>query len=218
MRRTTKYGHFVAENTVGVNHDHFISFRLDLDIDGQNNSFQADRLVRRQLANNRARKSIWAMEPFTARTEQDAMMDIHLDRPTMWRFVNPDVKGPLGYPTGYEIMPGATAASLLDPDDGPQRVGAFCAHQLWVTPYKPDELYAAGVYPSASKGNDGLAIWTKANRPIENTDIVAGYTLGFHHVPRAEDWPVMPVMWHDFVIRPFDFFPRNPTLDLPAAP
>ena len=56
-----------------------------------------------------------------------------------------------------------------------------------------------GVYPSASKGNDGLAIWTKANRPIEKTDIVAWYTLGFHHVPRAEDWPVMPVMWHDFV-------------------
>jgi len=84
-----------------------------------------------------------------------------------------------------------------------------------VTPYKPDELYAAGVYPSASKGNDGLAIWTKANRPIEKTDLVAWYTFGFHHVPRAQDWPVM---WHDFVIRPFDFFPRNPTLDLPEAP
>jgi primary-amine oxidase len=137
-----EYGHFVAENTVGVNHDHFISFRLDLDIDGQSNSFLADRLVRRQLANNRLRKSIWVMEPFTARTDQEAMMDIHLERPTMWRFVNPDVKGPLGYPTGYEIMPGATPASLLDPDDGPQCVGAFSAHQLWVTPYKPDELYA----------------------------------------------------------------------------
>jgi primary-amine oxidase len=63
-----------------------------------------------------------------------------------------------------------------------------------------------------------LAIWTKANRPIENIDIVAWYTLGFHHAPRAEDWPVMPVMWHEFILRPFDFFPRNPMLDLPATP
>ena len=101
------------------------------------------------------------------------------------------------------------AASPLDPEDGPQRVGAFSAHQLWVTPYKQNERYAAGVYPTDSKGEDGLAVWTKANRPIENTDIVAWYTMGFHHMPRAEDWPVMPVMWHDFVIRPFDFFPQN---------
>ena len=213
-----EYGHFVAENTVGVNHDHFFSFRLDLDVDGQNNSFLPDRLVKREVKNKPSRKSIWVMEPFTARTEADAMMDIHLERPTMWRFVNPNVKGPLGYPTGYELMPGVTAASLLDPEDGPQKVGAFSAHQLWVTPYNPDEFYAAGVFPSSSKGNEGLAVWTKANRPIENKDIVAWYTMGFHHVPRAEDWPIMPTMWHEFTLRPFDFFSQNPVLDLPMTP
>jgi primary-amine oxidase len=212
------YGHFVAENTIGVNHDHFFSFRLDLDVDGQNNTFIAHRLKQKQLPASTHRKSIWVMEPAVARNERDAMMDIHLERPAMWIFENPNVHGPLGYPTGYEIMPGPTAASLLDPDDGPQRVGAFSTHQLWVTPYRPDELYAAGVYPTASKGADGIANWTEKNRAIENTDIVAWYTLGFHHMPRAEDWPVMPVMWHEFVIRPFDFFPQNPVLTLPTAP
>jgi primary-amine oxidase len=212
-----EFGHFVADNTVGVNHDHFFSYRLDVDIDGVNNSFMAMRLVKRQL-NNPMRKSIWVAEPVIAKTEKDAMMDIRLDRPAMWHFINPNVKGPLGYPTGYELMPGATAASLLDPEDGPQKVGAFSTHQLWVTPYKQDERYAAGVYPTESKGDDGLASWTKTNRAIENTDIVAWYTLGFHHVTRAEDWPVMPVMWHDFVLRPFDFFPQSPVITLPAAP
>ena len=213
-----EFGQFVAENTIGVNHDHFLSFRLDLDIDGQNNSFVAHRLKQRQLPASTHRKSIWAAEHFTARTERDAMMDIHLERPSMWIFENPSVRGPLGYATGYEIMPGHNAASLLDPEDGPQRVGGFSTHQLWVTPYRADEFYAAGVYPTASKGTDGLAAWTKADRPIENTDIVAWYTLGFHHMPRAEDWPVMPVMWHEFVIRPFHFFPQNPALTLPNAP
>jgi primary-amine oxidase len=210
-----QYGHFVKENIVGVNHDHFFSFRFDLDVDGPRNTFMADRLVRRDLKNNPSRKSIWVMEPFAARNEKDAMMDIHLERPTMWRFVNSNVKGPLGYPTGYEIMPGVTAASLLDPEDGPQKVGAFSAHQLWVTPYEPEELFASGVFPTASKGSDGLAVWTKKNRSIENADIVAWYTMGFHHVPRAEDYPVMPVMWHDVLIRPYDFYPANPALDLP---
>ena len=215
---TEKYGHLVAKNTLGVNHDHFFSYRLDLDVDGQDNSFMMHRLVQKKLTAGSPRKTIWVAEPFTAKRENDAMMDIRLDQPVMWLFVNPNVKGPLGHPPGYEIMAGATAASLMDADDGVQRVGAFSTHQLWVTPYRPEERYAGGTYPIASKGTDGLAAWTKGNRKIENTDIVAWYTMGIHHLPREEDWPVMPVMWHEFVIRPFDFFPENPVLDLPHAP
>jgi primary-amine oxidase len=213
-----KYGQLVAKNTLGVNHDHFFSYRLDLDVDGQDNSFMIHRLVQKRLPEGSPRKTIWVPEPSIAKNESDAMMNIHLDQPTMWLFVNPSVKGPLGHPTGYEIMAGATAASLMDPDDGVQKVGAFSAHQLWVTPYRPDERYAGGTYPISSKGTDGLAAWAKANRKIENTDIVAWYTMGFHHVPREEDWPVMPVMWHEFVIRPFDFFSQDPVLDLPRVP
>jgi primary-amine oxidase len=42
--------------------------------------------------------------------------------------------------------------------------------------------------------------------------------MGFHHVVRAEDWPVMPVSWHTFEIRPFDFFDANPAMNLPLKP
>ena len=62
------------------------------------------------------------------------------------------------------------------------------------------------------------AVWTQANRPITNTDIVGWYTLGFHHITRSEDWPIMPTMWHSFYIRPFHFFQGgNPVLDLPKS-
>ncbi|MCY3971487.1 MAG: hypothetical protein OXG74_16275, partial [Acidobacteria bacterium] len=60
-----------------------------------------------------------------------------------------------------------------------------------------------------------LPEWTEADRPIQDTDIVLWHTVGMHHLPRAEDWPVMPVLWHGFELRPFDFFDRNPALDLP---
>jgi len=212
-----EYGQFVAENTIGVNHDHFFSFRLDMDVDGPGNSFLVARMVRQSLPSDPMRKSIWAVQPMIAAHEKDAIMDIHLESPSMWLFINPNVKGPLGYPTGYEIMPGATAKSLLAPDDPPQKLAAFSEHQFWVTPNDPAERYAAGVYPTSSKATDGLAVWTKTNRPIENTDLVGWYTLGFHHMPRVEDWPVMPTMWHEFQIRPFNFFAANPVLDLPKT-
>jgi primary-amine oxidase len=213
-----QYGQLVARNTLGVDHDHFFSFRLDLDVDGPQNSFMIHRLVPKALSAGSPRKSIWVSEPHIAVHESDAMMNIDFNKPSMWMFINPNVLGPLGHPTGYEIMPGVTAASILSPDDGVQKVGAFSEHQLWVTPYRPNEVYVAGSYPNSSTGDDGLAAWARQNRPIENTDIVAWYTMGFHHVPREEDWPVMPTMWHEFVMRPFHFFPQNPTLTLPKEP
>jgi primary-amine oxidase len=210
-------GQHVAEHTIGINHDHYFSYRLDLDVDGTNNSFMLHKMVPKRIDNDPMRKSIWVTQPMLAKTEKDAILDIHLDKPSMWMFMNPSVQGPLGHHVAYEVMPGATAKSLMSPDDPTQRIGAFSEHQFYVTPYKADERYASGTYPTSSPATDGLANWVKANRNIENTDIVGWYTLGFHHITRSEDWPVMPTMWHHFHIRPFHFFDRNPVLDLPKS-
>jgi primary-amine oxidase len=209
------YGRFIAENTVGVNHDHYFSFRLDFDVDGTANSFVRDRLSVQRLPASSPRKSLWVAEPETAKTEQQAKLHMSMEQPEIWRVVNPNVKSPLGYPVGYELMPGENAMSLLVPEDYPQKRAGFTDYQLWVTPYRENERYAAGDYPMQSKGGDGLPAWTKANRGIENTDIVLWYTMGFHHVPHSEDWPVMPAMWREFELRPYNFFAHNPALDLP---
>ena len=39
------YGRFVDRNTVAVNRDHYLSYRLDLDFDGANNRIVVGRLV-----------------------------------------------------------------------------------------------------------------------------------------------------------------------------
>lgn len=211
------YGTLVEPHLVAVDHDHYFSFRIDLDVDGPKNSFMVDRLVPQQFSGS-ARNSIWTVQPSLIRNEKDAILDLNPRKPAMWDFINPSVHGAVGYPTGYEIMPGPTAVSIVSPEDPAQKVGAFSEHQLWVTPYRPDERYASGVYVNDNPGLEGLPAWTSANRSIEDTDLVAWYTLGFHHVVRLEDWPVMPTLWHDFLIRPMNFFDKSPVVTLPHQP
>jgi primary-amine oxidase len=210
-------GQLVAENLIGINHDHYFSYRLDMDVDGVDNTFMLHRMVERKITGDPMRKSIWVVEPSVARREKDAILDIQLERPSMWMFMNPKSTGPLNHAASYEIMPGANAKSLMSADDPTQKAGAFSEHQFWVTPYRDNERYASGTYVTNTDATDGLPAWTQANRSIENTDLVGWYTLGFHHITRAEDWPVMPTMWHSFQIRPFHFFEKNPVLDLPKS-
>ena len=66
-------------------------------------------------------------------------------------------------------------------------------------------------------GGDGLPAWTAADRPIVDTDIVVWHTFGVTHIPRPEDWPVMPVEYAGFHFVPFGFFDRNPSLDVPPT-
>lgn len=212
-----QYGRMIAKGRVGMNHSHFFSFRLDLDVDGTANTLMVDRLRTQRLPADNPRRSIWAVETQAARNEKDAMRHSTMNAPEIWRIINPGVPGPFGNPVGYQVD-GHSAMTLLADDDYMQKRAGFTNHTLWVTPYERSELYAAGNYPTFSIAGDGLPKWTAANRNIDNTDLVAWLTMGFHHVPRPEDWPIMPVARHSFEIRPVGFFSRNPAIDLPRQP
>lgn len=215
--RDTAHGHAVAENIVATNHDHFFSFRLDLDVDGQSNSFVRERLETEEVDDGSGRASVWVVKEETAQAEDDAKLNIEIQNPDIWRVINPDVVGSFGNPVSYQLEPRTNAISLLADEDFPQLRAGFIEYHLWVTPYHPDEIYAAGTYPNQSKGGAGLPAWTAENRELTETDLVLWYTIGFHHVPRAEDWPVTPTLWNRFELRPFDFFDQNPALDLPET-
>jgi primary-amine oxidase len=209
------FGRFVADNAVAISHDHYFNFRLDLDVDGSVNRFQADRLVTERLPDAHPRRSVWVHHEEVLRREHDARLNIDMHRPARWRVVSPSRRNHVGYATSYELVPGHNAHTLLSDDDYPRRRAGFIDHHLWVTPHDAGERFAAGMYPLLSRPGEGLPAYTAGNRSIEDTDIVLWYTIGMHHVVRSEDWPVMPVAWHSFELRPFDFLDANPALRLP---
>ncbi|EPS58276.1 hypothetical protein M569_16538, partial [Genlisea aurea] len=214
------YGTLLSENVIGVIHDHFITFRLDMDVDGHHdNSFVKVRLERRRTSPDESsspRLSYLRAVREVARTEGDARIKLKLYDPHEFHVVNPSKRTRVGNPVGYKIVPGGTAANLLDPDDPPQRRGAFTNNQIWVTPYNAsEEQWAGGLFAYQSRGEDTLQVWSDRDRDIENKDIVVWYTLGFHHIPCQEDFPIMPTVSSSFDLKPVNFFERNPILRIP---
>jgi primary-amine oxidase len=208
----TATGMLVAPNLMAVNHDHFLSFRLDVDIDGQANTLVRQRLVPKRSEGETGRRSLWtvAETPVT----DEGPLSVEHGGAEVWRVVNPALTNALGQHPGYELRPGHSATSLLAAEDIAQRRAAFSAAPLWVTAYDPKELYATGPYPNQSRGGDGLPAYVAKHRPVENSDIVLWCTMGFHHLPRPEDWPVLPTMWHSVSLVPYGFFARNPSVEI----
>ena len=121
----------------------------------------------------------------------------------------------MGDAVAYELVPGENVAPMAQPGSQFRRRAGFLDHHLWVTPYRRDERYPAGEYPNQHEGGDGLPRWTAGDRPLEGEDVVLWYSFGAHHIPRLEDWPVMPVAYCGFRLRPVGFFDQSPALDVP---
>ena len=115
----------------------------------------------------------------------------------------------------YKLLPESSSLMLAAPESRVAVRARFAQRHLWVTPYRPDEMHAAGDYPNQSTGEDGLPRWTAQDRSITDTDVVLWHTFGVSHVPRPEDWPIMPVERIGFQLLPVGFFDRNPSLDVP---
>ena len=213
-----EFANVVAPGVAAPHHQHLFSARLDLDVDGTDNEVyevEAETLPA-------GPENPWgnAFRPRATRLEREggAKRVVNAASSRCWKVVNPHVENGLGIPVAYKLIPTMSTPTMLAHPDSPvgKRAG-FARHNLWVTPYAPDERRAAGEYPNQHEGGDGLLRWTARDRPIANTDVVLWYTFGVTHFVRPEDWPVMPVEYTGFLLAPMGFFDRNPALDVPSG-
>ncbi|MEH1764884.1 MAG: primary-amine oxidase [Nostoc sp.] len=209
------YGRLIAKNIFGVNHQHFFNYRLDFDVDGQANSVMEMNVKALPMDEKNPLGNAIALSETPLAKETSAVRDLDLKSSREWMIVSADKKNRLGAAPGYMLMPGGN--SMFFPVEGSKirQRAEFATHHVWVTKYKPSELYAGGDYPNQTRPGQGLPKYIADDEALMGEDIVLWYTMGVTHIPRSEDWPVMPVHQVGFKLVPRGFFSRNPAINLP---
>ena len=211
------HANLVAPGLAAPFHQHLFNVRLDVEIDGSDNAVVEVDTMPSPPGEGNPWGNAFAPESTLLETELAARRNVDAAKSRAWRIVNRSKVNGLGQPTAYKLVPGSTPTLLADPSSSVGRRAAFAAHNLWVTPFAPDERRAAGDYPNQHRGGAGLPAWTAQDRSVVDTDIVVWHSFGVTHIPRPEDWPVMPVEYSGFSLIPFGFFDRNPALDVPTG-
>ncbi|KAK0541491.1 peroxisomal copper amine oxidase [Tilletia horrida] len=222
---TGGFGTEVAPQIVGHYHQHLFSLYMDPMVDGQENSVVEQEIE--ALPEPTGSAENWAGNGFVAKTRVlqtagEAVRDANPAAERSWTFVNEKSKHyASGKPAGFKIMAaGATPRLYAKPDSITARRAPFAKHTFWTVPYDDARRYPAGKYvpQTLEAPEDSIEKWVGDGKaPIANADIVSYLTIGTTHVPRPEDFPVMPAETVRVMLKPVNFFSRNPGLDLPST-
>jgi len=212
-----RFASVIAPGLAAPFHQHLFNVRLDMEVDGPANSvYEMEARPVEAGPDNRWSNAFESIATLLE-TEQQARRDVDPARSRTWKIVNRDARNRLGLPTAYALLPGYTPTLLADPQSSVGKRAAFATHNLWVTRYEPEERRAAGDFPNQHSGGAGLPHFSSKDRSIVDEDIVLWHTFGVTHIPRPEQWPVMPVEYSGFMLVPVGFFDSNPALDVPPS-
>lgn len=225
------HGILVAPGVNAQTHQHMFCARLDMAVDGTKNIVsEVDIETEPNLdpVTNRY-GNVFGPKETVLRTEQEAVRTCNASKARTWKIANAEGKvNPVsGKAVAYKLIPftrGPAGPPLLTHpmSCNVTKKSKFATANLWVTKYDATERYPAGDYPTQAKmetirSAGGLPSWIESRNAIlgDGEDVVLWHSFGVTHVPRPEDFPVMPCEKTGFTLKPDGFFAGNPSIDLP---
>jgi primary-amine oxidase len=210
------WGTVVHPGALAAYHQHIFSLRIDPMIDGPFNSLvyeEAHAMPRSDFNPHGV--------GYTASTtiiSESSGLDLNPDNNRTFKIQNTSVRNPVnGKPVGYKIHTPPFQKLLADRQSYNFRRAEFADHNIYVTAYRDNELYAGGKYTNQSRGGTGVRTWAARKDDVKDKDIVVWVQFGINHLPRTEDFPVMPCEIIRVALKPVNFFEKNPAIDVPPA-
>ena len=211
------HGTLVAPGVVGHIHQHLFNVRLDMELDGPENTVIEVDTERDPPGADNPHGNAVRLRQTPIERSNDGCRNVDPQRWRFWTIVNRKRLNRVGQPVGYRLVPHNAVRPIgLDGSQVATR-GKFTLHDLWVTRTNPAQRWPAGDYVNQSGPNQGLPQWIASDESIADTRITVWHTFGHHHIPRPEDFPVQPAVSCGFKLQPYGFFDRNPTLDVPPS-
>ncbi len=182
----TRFGALVGPNLVAPNHSHFFNFRLDLDVDGRDNSFMLGKLKTKDGVPG-PRKSVWVVDEKRIDRERDGGLDadevaVEGDQPQPHQCARLQH----GLPAGVAQPRRSADEEGRLPARGIHRVSAVDDAATTPTSASPPATRRTRIRDSR-----GLPAYQQNDQSLVNTDLVLWLTIGHHHVTATEDFPVL---------------------------
>ena len=213
------YGFHHFNNTIGTIHDHFILYKVDLDIAGVQNSYQTVDVV--------VKNKSYEWEPGTYRIkktvvkdkkakEKDALLRFNFAEPKYLVVINENQKNLYNNPVGYRIQPVSMVKEKYPDDYFATKAAAWTKYQLAVTEQKDDERFGSCLYNQFHMTDPACNFdtYVNDNDDIKNKDLVAWVTVGGLHIPNTEDIPTTNTNGnaYTFFLKPYGYFDEDPSM------
>ncbi|NXN76715.1 AOC1 oxidase, partial [Himantopus himantopus] len=192
-----RYGSRVHSHVLGNLHTHLVHYKVDLDIAGTGNSFETMDVRFENISNP------WS--PGARRRVPPARVG------SGWQS-----QAGVGDGCPPTTAPRQGGSLLPVPGDGPDPAPVARRYHLAVTRHHENEHSSSSIYAQNDPWEPLVSFegFIRNNESIEDQDLVAWVTVGFLHVPHAEDIPntATPGNAVGFFLRPFNFFDEDPSV------
>ncbi|KAF2491702.1 copper amine oxidase [Lophium mytilinum] len=218
IRKGTKvpWGTNVAPGVMAANHQHLFNIRVDPAIDGHDNTVIYEDHVPAGPEDEDPFGCAFKVAETTITKAGGYTLDVEKTR--VYKIQNPSILNEVsGKPVAYKLHAMPSQMMIMKPNTFNAKRALFASKPIWVTKYQEDELYAAGEFTNQSRVDTGLGVWATRDDDVKNTDVVLWHSFGLTHVPRPEDFPVMPQEMMSISLKPSSFFTQNPSNDVPRS-
>ncbi|KAJ3558405.1 hypothetical protein NP233_g11516 [Leucocoprinus birnbaumii] len=222
-----QHGTTVAPNVNAHYHQHIFCYRVDPMVDGLKNTvIESDVLPIEAPTGSKENFAGNGFYSSETRLTSEGGRPYDINKERRWRIVNPQRRHySSGKEVGYTIgLKGGVAPTLAKDDSWIMKRAPFLRNTLWVCRDVEGEKGSERVYPGGrympqtrDTPADSIGNWVKEGQATEGEDIIVYFNIGTTHVPRPEDWPVMPVEHVVATLKPVSFFKVNPSMDVPST-